>query len=286
MEKNKNLIVFDNTEGVFQSTTSLQDNFQRFMKMRKDLRKSNIGKSSNTNSNTNTFRDNPERINSLRQKFIQQAISYLGIPYRKRYLQENNPLYYSPIFLDCCGLVRQCISDLREDFGFVLGKWNQAYQYDVLPDEIEFKDLKKGDLIFYTATMNKEKGWKEQPHEMVHVEIYMGDESLPERTIAARDRFGVVEYFDTYKFESENYYDIKYHFKSIDNWLRGIHRNYCSEHIWHDEHLDNRSNKYSVFSEEDGDCGQAAEQMEVVNHDVSVNVSVSVDFDVNVNVDK
>ena len=58
---------------------------------------------------------------------------------------------------------------------------------------------------------------------MVHVEIFLGGKS-EEETIAARDRFGVVEIHETYKFNSENYYDIKYHFRSIDTWLRGIHK--------------------------------------------------------------
>lgn len=65
--------------------------------------------------------------------------------------------------------------------------------------------------------------WKYQPHNMVHVEIFLGGQS-GEETVAARDRFGVVEINETYKFTSENYYDIKYHFRSIDTWLRGIHK--------------------------------------------------------------
>ncbi len=93
----------------------------------------------------------------LRNKFVDKALSYIGIPYAKRFLDENNPLYNSPIFLDCCGLVRQCVNDLKEDFGFMLGRWNQAYQFDILPEEITFEKMKRGDLIFYTATYYKEK---------------------------------------------------------------------------------------------------------------------------------
>ncbi len=93
----------------------------------------------------------------LRKKFVDHAFSYLGIPYGKRYLSEDNPLYNSHIFLDCCGLIRQCVNDLREEFGFMLGRWNQAYQFDLLPEAIEFKNLKRGDLIFYTATYYPEK---------------------------------------------------------------------------------------------------------------------------------
>ena len=60
-------------------------------------------------------------------------------------------------------------------------------------------------------------------HDLVHVEIFLGGKS-GEETIAARDRDGVVSYFDTYQFESSNYFDIKYHFRSLDTWLMGIHK--------------------------------------------------------------
>jgi hypothetical protein len=96
-------------------------------------------------------------MSELREKFVKQALSYMGIPYAKRYLTEDNPLYDSPIFLDCCGLIRQCVNDLREDFGFALSRWNQAYQFDLCPKAISFEELQKGDLIFYTATFYPEK---------------------------------------------------------------------------------------------------------------------------------
>jgi len=49
-------------------------------------------------------------------------------------------------------LVRQIVYDLREDFGFTLGPWNQAYQYDTLNEDLEFHELKPGDLIFWEGT--------------------------------------------------------------------------------------------------------------------------------------
>ena len=36
--------------------------------------------------------------------------------------------YNSELFLDCCGLVRWVLKDLKEEFGFTTGPWNQAYQ--------------------------------------------------------------------------------------------------------------------------------------------------------------
>ena len=35
--------------------------------------------------------------------------------------------YNSPLFLDCCGLIRRALRDLKEHFGFEIGPWNQAY---------------------------------------------------------------------------------------------------------------------------------------------------------------
>ena len=63
------------------------------------------------------------------------------------------PEYKSKLFLDCCGLVRQVMRDLVEDFGFYIGPWNQAYMYDTLPMTVENeKDMKPGDLVFISAT--------------------------------------------------------------------------------------------------------------------------------------
>lgn len=254
MDKN-NLIVFENNQNVYDINNSLQDNFKKFLNMRKELRKNNIKENNNDEylaiiESRKSFRDDYERMEILRMKFVERALSYLGIPYGKKYLTDDNPLYKSPLFLDCCGLVRQCINDLKEEFGFMLGRWNQAYQFDILPQcsAIKFSEMKPGDLIFYEAVYYKEKGWKLQPHNLVHVEIFYGDENHPERSIAARDRYGVVEVNDTYQFTSENYYDIKYHYRSIDPWLRGIHKSFCEEHKWHDTLLDNKPNKFSLFN--------------------------------------
>ena len=63
----------------------------------------------------------------LRGKFIRQCEKYIGIPYAKRYLTPEDELYTSPIFLDCCGLVRRAVNDLKKDFGFKLGPGNQCY---------------------------------------------------------------------------------------------------------------------------------------------------------------
>ena len=117
------------------------------------------------------------------------------------------PEYNSPLFLDCCGLVRQVVFDLGDEFGFTLGPWNQAYQvcgfqtpllpphrcvltgvgmgcaarvlcqFDTLPIRKEsHTELQPGDLIFYSGTYFNEKK-KRQKHDMVHVEIFLGGPS-------------------------------------------------------------------------------------------------------------
>ena len=68
------------------------------------------------------------------------------------------PEYNAPLFLDCCALVRQCLRDLKEDFGFDVGPWNQAYQYDTLPITIENEeDMKPGDLVFISGIYYNKK---------------------------------------------------------------------------------------------------------------------------------
>ena len=132
----------------------------------------------------------------MREKFIETAKKYIGVPYAQKFHQPGDSLYGAPLYLDCCALVRQAVFDLRQEFGYTLAKWNQSYQYDLLPDEgLKLEDLKPGDLIFYSATYTNTK-LKPFPHRTVHVEIYMGEG----KTIGARWQKGTIQIFDTYKF--------------------------------------------------------------------------------------
>ena len=74
---------------------------------------------------------------------------------------------------DCCGLVRKVMKDLRAEFGFLIGNWNQAYQFDTLPVVLQFDQLQPGDLIFYEGTYTSSRS-KRQKHNMTHVEVREG----------------------------------------------------------------------------------------------------------------
>jgi len=159
--------------------------------------------------------------NNLRSKFISQAMSYIGTPYSKRYYQvaEGEPEYKGK-YLDCCGLIRQVLKDLQQDFGFIPGDWNQAYQFDTLPIRVDsVQQLQPGDLIFYSGEYTSKRS-KKQRYNMTHVEIFLGGSS-GEETIAARNLRGVVSIFPSYKFESTLWKVEKYYFCSIDTWLNG-----------------------------------------------------------------
>ena len=101
----------------------LQKNFERFRKAKQDEVKYRNFMAAQAMPD----RRDPEVKRQLRQKFIDGCRKYFGVPYAKRYHKPGDPLYDAPIFLDCCALVRQVVYDLREDFGFKLDRWNQAY---------------------------------------------------------------------------------------------------------------------------------------------------------------
>ena len=69
--------------------------------------------------------------------------------------------YLSPLFLDCCGLVRRVLRDMAQELSFTMGPWNQAYQFDTLPLALDGPEqMQPGDLVFVAATYNKPTGEK------------------------------------------------------------------------------------------------------------------------------
>ena len=240
------LIVIPGNSNNYNKKASLQSNFAGFRKKRAGEIKYKQFLSS---KNKDIDRKDPVFKQRLREKFVETAKKYYGVPYAKRYHKPGDQLYDSPIFLDCCALVRQVVYDLREEFGFQLDRWNQGYQVDTLPIDLTLEEMKPGDLVFYSAIYYKKK-LKRQKHDMVHVEIFMGGET-GEQSIGARWQKGVVQLFDSFKFESTSYHSIQFHYKSIDTWLEGICRSWCSQHSWQSSTLLWAPNKKSVFTDEE-----------------------------------
>ena len=245
--KKSELIIIENKKCHFKSKdNSLQDNFKNFRQYVNKIRKE---KKNSKKLKPVSFKDNPERIKELREKFLETARSLIGVPYGKRYLKLH-PEYTDNLFLDCCGLIRQVVYLMSEDLGFTLGHWNQCYQYDMLPEEIPFEKTQKGDLVFYSADYFPGKKRKRFIHDMVHVEILTGE---GEKTIGSRKKDSTVQEFNCYKLKDNKRYRYVYHFKSIDLWLRGVLKSHCKEHKWDKNDTDKIApeiSKYSAFNEE------------------------------------
>ena len=230
---------------------SIQERFALFRA--KKLQESRLRK-----YNTKKGKRTQVQKDALRSKFLRQVESYYGVPYAQKYHDKGTKNYQAPLFLDCCALVRRAVNDLQDDFGFHLGRWNQNYQFSTLsngnpgatndPAALDLKDLKPGDLIFYTATYNSAKSRK-QRLKLVHVEVFTGKGPNGQGTIGARWQKGVVQPFDSYKFESTSYHSIEFHYRSIDPWLDGMCKPAsCHGGWWIDERQNMAVNKYSMFN--------------------------------------
>ena len=168
---------------------------------------------------------------ALRARFVEAVRSYIGTPYSTQRCAAGAPLY-----LDCCGLVRKALLDLKEDFGFEIGPWNQAYLYDTLPKTIEPEELQPGDLIFWQADLDNPDKWKNKPrHDLVHVEVFVGPH---EGTIGSRYEGDAIEFkgvdeFNSYmSFGGHGCHNHRLTFKSIDAWLDGVCVSHCAECSW------------------------------------------------------
>ncbi|XP_064424002.1 uncharacterized protein TTLL10 [Latimeria chalumnae] len=237
---------------------SIQEAFLKFRKRRQEERI----KQKCLKENIHLQLKDPDQRWWLRMKFLEQAKSYIGVPYAKKYHEPGTPEYESPLFLDCCGLIRKVMRDLKDDFGFVIGPGNQAYQYDMLPLVLTSEEeMKPGDLVFISGTYFSPKR-KRQIHDMVHVEIWLGD---GERSLGARWQQGKVQAFQSYKFVSTSYGEMKYHFKSIETWLQGICTSHCSKHKWNPQ-LQLPGNK-SIFYLEEEQVEPAEEEIDLTERE-------------------
>ena len=197
-----------------------------------------------------------------------QLEKYFGVPYHPSYHRDpSSPHHNAPLFLDCCGLIRRVCQDLVEDFGFLIGPGNQAYQFETCPVEVEEKDLKPGDLVFTAGTYFKE-GKKPQKHNMVHVEIFIGGGESGMRTIGARRQRGVVEIHDSYKYTSKSYTVEKQYLRSLDTWLSGDCTPKLDPNYWalkfktSSKHSDGTPDGRSVFDACDDDLDEEEFQKE------------------------
>ena len=204
-------------------------------------------------------RKDPEAMAALRAKFLAKVESYIGVPYGKKYHADDptSPHHDAELYLDCCALVRRAVRDLQDDFGFVLGRGNQAYQFDTLPIRVHGVDqLKPGDLVFYESHIKEGSGLKSQPHDMVHVEVFTGGGesgketigSLPHTCWRTGGKCG-VQRFSTYECEETAKWKLKrYWFCSIDTWLQGVCKSHCEEHDWREAAMCDKKCTGSVFS--------------------------------------
>ena len=120
--------------------------------------------------------------------------------------------------------------------------------------------MQPGDLIFYTGIYYKET-MKKQKHNLVHVEIFLGGET-GEQSIASRWQNGVIQIFDSFKFVSKGYHSIEWHYRSIDTWLEGVCRSWCSEHPWAHSKITWAPGKKSIFNTDEEDEDMNAPGME------------------------
>jgi len=169
----------------------------------------------------------------LREKFVSQVKAYIGTPYSAVRNEQSD----APLHLDCCGLVRRALLDLKEDLGFEVGPFAQEYLHDTLPISVEPLALQAGDLVFWTATYD-DPDRKPHKHNLVHVEVFTGDGELGEGTIGSRYE-GVdvatpgVAAFATYKsFAGHGAHGHALLYRSIDTWLDGICVSHCAECSW------------------------------------------------------
>jgi len=245
------LVVVGNVKG-----ESLQERFLRFKKERQ--RERALTKRSACRP------INVRDVEQLRRRFVEVCRGYLGVPYARRCHDPDEDDFNAPLFLDCCGLVRRAVQDLQEDFGFKIGKWNQAYQFETLPNEIPFEEAKPGDLVFVEGTYFDEHR-RAQRHNIVHVEVFIGADSGEatigsrwSRSSSAEGKVRGVQIHDSYKYSSKNYEIHRFIFRSLDTWLHGV----CKSQSYPDAVSSQASVECggkSIFQEEQDESGNEDE---------------------------
>lgn len=268
------------------SGPSLQERFEA-MRLRRTKAASRVAAAKNA---AKTAR--PEAFKSqLRKRFVAAIESYVGTPYSAA----RNPEPPATRYLDCCGLVRQALLDLKEEFGFEVGPWNQAYLHDTLPREVPAAELQPGDLVFWTAEYD-DPTRTPQKHDLVHVEVYVGARAADaggagnevvgsgaagadadgaaggaggegdEATIGSRyegdglggARPGVHRFASYRSFGGHGAHGHRLHFRSIETWLDGVCVSHCASCRWGEPAVDARSRIFAASAEDEPRCCDAA----------------------------
>ena len=99
------------------ASISLQDGFKGFRKAKINAARNRAAQE----KQEDIMRKDPVLMQALRELFIDRCKSYYGVPYAQKYHDAASPLFHSPLFLDCCGLVRQVLRDLKQEFAFETG---------------------------------------------------------------------------------------------------------------------------------------------------------------------
>ncbi|KAH8094219.1 hypothetical protein JL720_4212 [Aureococcus anophagefferens] len=182
----------DELEGA--DAPSLQDAFAKFRRGRRKTKPTVPASELKVRAAARRAADPAGDKARLRRKFIEKLKTYVGIPYAERYHKPGDALHGRPLYLDCCGLIRRAAQEMRADFGFDLGHWNQAYQFATCPTAREFPaTVEPGDLLFVKGTYFK---GRRKPQK--------GDASTP-----------------SFEYDSPWYAITALEWRSLDDWLEG-----------------------------------------------------------------
>ena len=142
-------------EALLNDGPSLQDAFKQFRMRKRQQQRQVPTKELRAKAAARREKDPAGDKARLREKFIAKCMENIGIPYAQRYHKPGDELYGCKEYLDCCALFRKALRQLRPDFGFDIGPWNQAYLFATLPRKLEFREVKPGDLLFVEGTYFK-----------------------------------------------------------------------------------------------------------------------------------
>ena len=74
---------------------------------------------------------------------------------------------------------------MKDEWGWALGRWNQAYQFALCHNEISPEDMVPGDLIFYEGVYHDGRK-RRQHYDITHIEVFLGHGPDGKGTIGSR----------------------------------------------------------------------------------------------------